>query len=168
MEMVMKTANTMADGKSQLSLKEKLHHLLLHRTQNILMSFHSRRSLETELDMIDPKLSNITMEMAMKIANMTEDGKSHLLFKEKLLLLPLHKTQNTPMNFHSRRSPGIESDMTDHKPSNIMTVMVMKTLNTMEDGKSQLLLRKRPLQSLLHKIQSTLTSFHSERSLEIE
>ena len=53
--------------------------------------------------------------------------------------------------------------MTDPKHSNIMMAMVTLTLNTMDSGKSHNLLL-RLLQSLLHKTQNTLTSFHLSTS----
>ena len=53
--------------------------------------------------------------------------------------------------------------MTDPKHSNITMAMVTLTLNTMDSGKSHNLLL-RLLQSLLHKTQNTLMSFHLSTS----
>merc|ERR1712166_1166238 len=122
MEMVTSTPSMMEDG---VKVSPKQLHLLLLRTLNILTSSHSRLSPEIESLMTDPKLTNITMAMVMLTPRMTEDGKPSL----KLLHLLPHRTQNIPMNFHSRLCLEIESLMIDPKPTDIMMAMVTSTLN---------------------------------------
>ena len=84
--------------------------------------------------MIDPKLTDITMEMVGSTLRMMEDGKLNPLPKEKLPHLLLHRTQSIPMNFHSKLSPEIELHTIDHKLMDIMMVMVMKIPNTINHG----------------------------------
>ena len=135
MEMVTLTLKMMEDGKLNPLLKEKLPHLLLHRTQSTPMNFHSRPSPEIELHTIDPKLMDIMMVMVTLIPNTINHGLLNPLLK--LLHLQPHKTQSTPTNFHSKPSPEIESIMTDPKLTVTTTVMVMLTLKMMEDGSMQ-------------------------------
>ena len=87
--------------------------------------------------MIDPKLTDITMEMVTLTLRMMEDGKLNPLLKEKLPHLLLHRTQSTPTSFLSRLSPEIESLMTDPKLTVTTMGMVMLTPKMMEDGSMQ-------------------------------
>jgi hypothetical protein len=152
-------------GMFLLSLKKTLLQLLLHRIQNILTNSHLKRSQETELSTTDLKLSNIMMEMVTLTAKTMEDGSMKLLLlKEKLLHSPLLKTLYILMSFHSRNTPEIEFITIDLKHSNIMTEMVMKTANMMEDGKFHLLFKEKQLHLPPHKTQNTPTSFLSRRS----
>jgi len=161
MEMVMKTLSMTEDG---VKVSLKLLHLLLLRTLSILTSSHSRLSPEIEFLMTDPKLTNITMAMVMLTPRMTEDGKpSH-----KLLHLLPHRTQNIPMNFHSRLFLEIEFLMIDPKLINIMTEMVMLILKTMDHGKHLCKCKEIQPQFQPHKTQNTPMNFLSRLCPEIE
>jgi len=174
MEMVTLTLKMMEDGKLNHLLKEKLPHLLLHRTQSTPMNFHSRLSPEIELHTIDPKLMDIMMVMVTLIPNTINHGleiRELDLHKERLPLLLHHKTQSTLTSFHSRPSPEIEFIMTDPKLTDTTMEMVMKTPNMINHGleiRELDLPKERLLHLLHHRTQSTPTSFHSRLSPEIE
>merc|ERR1712127_207613 len=131
MEMVTLTPNMTVHGKSHPLLK--LHQSPPLKTQSTQMNFHSRPSLEQEENTIDPKHSNITMEMVTLTPNTMDNGKSHPLLRlpQSLLL----KTQSTPMSFHLKPSLEPEESMTDPKLSNTTMETVMSTPNTMDNGK---------------------------------
>ena len=69
------------------------------------------------------------------------------------------------MSFHSKLFLEKDKHMTDPKLTDIMTVMVTSTLNTMDNGKV-LSLRLIPLHLLPHKTHSTPTNFHLKPSPE--
>ena len=131
-EMVTLTLNTMDPGKVlDPSLKERLPHSLLHKTQSTPTSFLSRPSPEQELLMTDPKPTDIMTEMVTPIPNTMVHGKEPLL---KQPHLPPHKTQSTPTNSHSRPSPEQEVLMTDPKLTPTTMETVTLTPNTMVHG----------------------------------
>jgi len=116
--------------------------------------------------MIDPKLTDIMMEMVTSTLNMMDHGQE-LSPKKRLLQFLLHRTHFILMNFHSRLSPEIELLMIDPKHMDIMMEMVTLTLNTMDHGK-ELSPKKRQLQFLPHRTHFTPMNFHSKLSPEIE
>jgi len=116
--------------------------------------------------MIDPKLTDIMMEMVTLTLNTMDNGQE-LLLNKRLLQLLLHKTHSTLMNFLSRLSLETELLMTDLKLMDIMMEMVTLTHNTMDNGQ-ELLLNKRLLHLLPHRTHSTQMSSHSRLSLETE
>ena len=171
MEMVMLTHNTMDHGKELvLSPKNRQPHLLPHRTHCTPMNFLSRPSLEIESLMIDPKHTNITMEMVMLTLNTMDHGKvMDPSPKKRQLHLLHHRTHFILMNFHSKLSPKLESPTIDPKLMVTTTVMAMPTLSMTVHGKELVLSpKKRLLQFLLHKTHCTPTSSHSKLFLEIE
>jgi hypothetical protein len=169
MEMVMLTHNTMDHGKELvLSPKNKQPHLLPHRTHCTPMNFHSRPSLEIESLMIDPKHTNITMEMVTLTLNTMDHGKvMDPSPKKRLLQFLLHKTHCTPTSSHSKPSLETESLMIDLKHTDITTVMVTLTPSMMDHGKEL-----DPLLKQLHlpllKTHCTPMNSHSKPSPETE
>ena len=73
--MVTSTLNTMVHGKHS----PKLPQFLLHKTQSIQMSFHSKPNQEQEELTIDPKLMVTMTETVMLTPKTMEDGKHELL-----------------------------------------------------------------------------------------
>jgi len=116
-----------------LFLKERLPHSLLHRTHYTPTSFLSRLFPEIEYLMIDPKPTDIMMEMVTSTLSMTEDG---VKVSPKLHHLLLLRTLNILTNSHSRPSLETEYHMIDPKLSNTTMVTVMLTPRMTEDGKS--------------------------------
>jgi len=117
---VMSTPNTMDNGQV-LSLNKKLLLLPHHRTHYIPTNSHSRLSQEIESRMTDPKLTDIMIKIWVTLTpNTMDNGKEPLPNKKLLHSLP-HRTHCTPMSFHSRLFPEIESPMIDPKHMDITT-----------------------------------------------